>query len=372
MNSFIQRLAIAYFCILYADVSIAQTLQKSGASRIAIQTAQRGIPSSVTEWEDDRLNVDASGKYSVFATSEVPFTGLAVGWQASDPKANPSEFHVEIRSRTKSGSWNRLLTQGDKSPAETPSGLFWSHLYVTLDGSLHNEYEVRIKAPENVSVRFLRISVADASDGLNVDHTLVKSSQQKSVEATTSVPQPTIIPRSDWWGSLPSGEINSPRWSPVTITISHAVIHHTVNYNNPPNPAQIVRQIWDDHANNQGWGDIGYNFLIDQFGNIYQGRYNPSLSTTDTRAGHAGGGGGGANAVSVGIALIGQFHSQLADPPAGIPDSRALRCLEKLIAWRFDQRGLDPLGTANIITYWGTQNLDRITGHRLIGASTGA
>jgi len=373
MKETITLLALLTIATLFVEKAVyAQNVQHASVPRSMIQTAQRGLPSAVFEWEADAIAPASNGKYVFTARSPIPFTGLAVGWRALDSSANPKDFQLEIRTRETTKTWNLLQTHGETTPNETPSGLFWSHLYITPDGGVHTDYEVQIQAPRNTSLRYMIISVADASAGLKVSGTVAAQPPTKSGDVIASFAQPTIIPRSDWWGNLPAGEINAPRWAPVAITISHAVLHHTVDYNNPANPAQIVRQIWDYHANSQGWGDIGYNFLVDHFGNIYQGRYNPWLSTTDTRAAHAGGGGGGANAVSVGVALIGQFHPPLSNPPAAMPDSRAMRSTENLIAWRFEQRSLDPLGTANIITYWGNQNLDRITGHRKIGTSGGA
>ncbi len=372
MRSTIPHLAIVFIlCILSHKFAFGQNAQSMPGFRTSIQTAQRGIPSAVFEWEPDQLIVRTEGTYNLIGKSPIPFTGLAVGWRTSDSITKPEDFQIEIRTRGTTKNWGVLKTHGETAPSETPSDLYWSHLYETSDGSAHMDYEVRIKAPSHLALRFVRISVSDASTGLKVDRFLGKPAAQMRAEPASTFSQPTIILRGDWWGSLPANEINSPRWAPVAITISHAVIHHTVHANNPVNPAQNVRQIWDHHANNNGWGDIGYNFLVDHLGNIYQGRYNPSLSVTDVRAAHAGGGGGGANAVSFGVALIGQFHPPLLNPPAGTPDSRALHSAENLIAWRFGQRNLDPLSTSNIITYWGTQSLSRITGHRDIGVLGG-
>jgi hypothetical protein len=92
------------------------------------------------------------------------------------------------------------------------------------------------------------------------------------------------------------------------------MIHHTVTQNNPPDPPQVIRNIWNWHVYDNGWNDIGYNFLIDHLGNIYLGRYNPHLQTSDVQGAHAG----RANSSSVGIGLLGQFHPGAA-PSSGEP-----------------------------------------------------
>jgi len=171
-------------------------------------------------------------------------------------------------------------------------------------------------------------------------------------------------------GSLPLGELNSPRWLPSYRNITHAIIHHTgaAAHNNQPTPASAadwVRSIWRWHADgsdpNTGktpWGDIGYNFIVDQFGNIYHGRHNPLLDGAppqDVIGAHAA----GFNAGTMGIAFLGLFTTAL-------PSSTALASAEQLLAWRFRIRGLDPLGQAVI----NNRMLFRIAGHRDTGANT--
>jgi len=51
------------------------------------------------------------------------------------------------------------------------------------------------------------------------------------------------------------------------------VIHHTAGSDGGMDPAPTVRGVYYWHAIVLGWGDIGYNYLIDQQGNIYEGRY---------------------------------------------------------------------------------------------------
>src|SRR5204862_7844866 len=92
----------------------------------------------------------------------------------------------------------------------------------------------------------------------------------------------------------------------------------------------------------QGWGDIGYNFLIDEAGRIYEGRHtldppSPSPPGEDTRgygvtAAHAY----GYNSGTVGIALLGTLTNQDATPAAR-------SALEQLLAWETGHHGIDPI-----------------------------
>jgi hypothetical protein len=80
------------------------------------------------------------------------------------------------------------------------------------------------------------------------------------------------------------------------------VIHHTASTSELDNPKQAIRNIQYYHAVKRGWGDIGYNFIIDQDGNIYEGRKGGAKVV----GGHAL----PVNKTSVGIAVLGNFESQ--------------------------------------------------------------
>ena len=78
---------------------------------------------------------------------------------------------------------------------------------------------------------------------------------------------PTIITRSQWGAA-------SYRGSPGYGSVQMAFVHHTVSlntYTKAESPA-VVRGIQRYHQSSNGWSDIGYNFLVDRFGQIYEGR----------------------------------------------------------------------------------------------------
>ena len=92
---------------------------------------------------------------------------------------------------------------------------------------------------------------------------------------TTETPAPPeIITRAEWganenWRFDTYGEV----WPPEYETVSHLIIHHTATANRPADVPNAIRAIYYYHAVEQGWGDIGYNYLVDHNGRIYQGRY---------------------------------------------------------------------------------------------------
>src|SRR3989440_134417 len=110
--------------------------------------------------------------------------------------------------------------------------------------------------------------------------------------------QPRIIPRSAWAGSQ-----CRPRGVPGYGTVKLAFVHHTDNLNGygPRQSAAIVLAICRFHRDTRGWSDIGYNFLVDRYGQVFEGR----AGGTDRPV--VGAQVKGFNLVSTGVANIGTF-----------------------------------------------------------------
>jgi flagellar hook assembly protein FlgD len=142
--------------------------------------------------------------------------------------------------------------------------------------------------------------------------------------------RPPIVTRAQWGAdeSLRSG-------SPSYATLRMAFIHHTAGGNSytRTQAAGVVRGIYYYHTRSLGWSDIGYNFLVDRYGTIYEGRYG------GMNKGVVGAQVLGFNTHSFGVSVMGNFD--LAPPPGA-----AVYALEKLLAWRLDVAHLNPLGKA--------------------------
>src|SRR4051812_20562403 len=146
---------------------------------------------------------------------------------------------------------------------------------------------------------------------------------------------PPIISRLGW-GADESMRRASPRYAD---SIRLAIVHHTVSTNtySRSQSAAIVRGIEVYHVKGNGWDDIGYNFLVDRFGQIFEGRYG-GIDRNVVGA-HAQ----GFNSGTTGISLIGNYQS-------ATPTAAQLAALEKLIAWRLDLAHVDPLSTLTFIS----------------------
>jgi N-acetylmuramoyl-L-alanine amidase len=150
--------------------------------------------------------------------------------------------------------------------------------------------------------------------------------------AGADTPMPFIKTRADW-GADESLRTAAPSYA---SSVDFAVVHHTVNSNsyNPTDSPALIRGIYLFHVQANGWSDIGYNFLIDRFGQIFEGRYGGI--NQPVIGGHAG----GFNANSTGVALIGDFTST----PVPAPMYQSLR---QFLAWKLALHHIDPLGTVN-------------------------
>jgi hypothetical protein len=140
--------------------------------------------------------------------------------------------------------------------------------------------------------------------------------------------------------------------------VTHLVIHHTATTNNATDWPYWVRAIWEYHANTLGWGDIGYNYLVDPNGVIYEGR----AGGDDVAAAHTG----MFNAGSLGVGIIGDFHTTNATPTTA-----AINSVQRLLAWKCTQREIDPQASAWIRARrgsWGCNDISVlapcIAGHR--------
>ena|GEM_PF-1022837 len=169
--------------------------------------------------------------------------------------------------------------------------------------------------------------------------------------------QPAIVPREDW-----AGDDCVPRTSPSYGQVRAAYVHHTVNANTytAEEAPQIVLAMCRYHRNTNGWNDLGYNFVVDRFGTIYEGRAG------GIEAAVIGAQAEGFNSYSTGIANIGTF----SDEPQ---THAALEAMARLIRWKLPLHGYPTSGEAVMVSAGGATNrypsgttvrVPRILGHR--------
>ena len=173
---------------------------------------------------------------------------------------------------------------------------------------------------------------------------------------------PALISRAAW-GANEAIRRAAPSYA---RTLQFAVVHHTAGTNSytASQSAAIVRGIEVYHVKGNGWNDIGYNFLVDKYGQVFEGRYGGV--DKNVVGAHAE----GFNTGSVGVALIGTYQS-------AAPTAAEKTALANLLAWRLDVAHVDPLSS---LTFSSGGNarfpvgtpvfLRAVSGHRDTGFTT--
>jgi hypothetical protein len=190
--------------------------------------------------------------------------------------------------------------------------------------------------------------------GLRLHFVRVRS---RPVARAAQEPQPEIVPRADWGASQ-----CPPRQAPDYGQVNAAYVHHTVSLNDysPEEAPGIVLAICRYHRNSNGWNDIGYNFLVDRYGVVYEGRAGGIDQAV------VGAQAEGFNSQTTGIANIGD-HSSVEQTP------EALAAMARLIRWKLPLHGVPTSGTVTLVSGGGSTNrypagsrvtVERVLGHR--------
>lgn len=207
------------------------------------------------------------------------------------------------------------------------------------------EHEGRARI-DSIAVHFYNPGFTDRHTAPNSwrefpNSTIPQSPDSSSRSLACTCPQPDYEGRLDW---CPSGNC-PPDPTPVPTDVSHLIVHHSAGVNTSSDWAAVVRSIWDFHVNVNGWDDVGYNWLVDPNGVLYEGRGDNMLGA------HFCGKNGG----TMGVCVLGDF--------TGItPTGQAIGTLEELLTWKCCDEDLDPLGAGFHASSGLT--LDFISGHR--------
>jgi hypothetical protein len=173
--------------------------------------------------------------------------------------------------------------------------------------------------------------------------------------------QPPVITRAQW-GAKEKMRRCGPNYA---SEVKMAYVHHTVNSNaySRSRADDLIRGIYAYHVQSRKFCDIAYNFLIDRFGRIYEGRFGGM--DQPVIGGHAM----GFNTSSTGVAALGDFTKKK-------PPKKVIKAYRKLLAWRLDVAHVRPTGTARMTSAGGsntkykknqTVTLPAVSGHRDTG-----
>ena len=355
---------IPFLLLLFSTcVSFAQNL--NNISDVEVQYESRieelNMPFSTYTVEQQ---IQTGQSYVFDLSPDHLFSCFGVGFTSSNNGIDPSLFQVSYRTKHSEQGWSEWMnSEAEVHPDNTPTGKYWTEALFTSDATSQSSIQLRVTVP--VAVSHIQIDMFDGNykgeTDLSNDTKNQNNTQLNEVSSRANCPVfPQIITRSQWCGgSAACSQVNS-WYNPTYINIGHIVIHHGASPNTYTDGQAVVRSYYNYHVNTLGWSDIGYNYLIDKYGNFYQGRHNPNLPTSDVRGAHAG----AANSSSIGVNFLGNLDVTIATQVQ-------LNKLYDLLAWWFDYKALNPLGSANMQTQaYGVQYMERITCHRDINPTS--
>ncbi|MEX2425367.1 MAG: N-acetylmuramoyl-L-alanine amidase, partial [Thermomicrobiaceae bacterium] len=234
----------------------------------------------------------SSGTYQSAAfTAAQQFESVEIGWNAEIPDGS----RLDLRVRTSVDGeqwtdWHHMHLDTHIDQATTPRVYAMPHI---SGPSNHVQYELQLipsMSGATPSVHEVEIGCVDTSPPAQFMSTV-----ENEIDGW-------IISRAGWGANEDLRYSDgSERWTPRYAPIQKVIVHHTVTSTGGSDPAAVVRSIYYYHAVTLGWGDIGYNYLVDQSGNVYEGRYGgPEVIGAHTLSNNTG---------SLGIAAIGNFEN---------------------------------------------------------------
>jgi uncharacterized protein with LGFP repeats len=271
---------------------------------------------------------------------------------------------AQLRVRRDGGRWSRWLDPGHGENGERGSGPL-------LTGGT-DEVQVRLdRVPRGLKLRFVN-ATGTADRGSRIV-TSIRRAANTAVIAALGPPAiaarrqasgaPPMVAREQW---DPGGQCK-PRSSPGYGEVKAALVHHTVTSNLyvADDGPSMVLAICRYHRNGNGWTDIGYNFLVDRYGTIYEGRAGGiDRAVVGAQA-------QGFNASTTGISNLGTFTS-------GGQTTVALQANARLIAWKLGIHGVPLSGEASIRSQGGrlsrypsgaVARIPTVSGHRDVGST---
>lgn len=259
--------------------------------------------------------------------------------------------------------WQSLDQDGAQVPGHFTGAL------VSVDGA--DAYQVR---GLTAGAHHWRAAAINTTDGPTL---VVGHRRADAADASTSA----CMSRADW-----GADESISGWSKGDIQTYNPVqtltVHHTAGSNDPTQDyAATVRAIYSYHVQSNGWSDIGYQYLIDGTGKVYEGRNSGHVSKSCLTGGGTGSDFAhqtttdnvvtGAhvanyNSGNLGLALMGCYEPTSACSGATTPPAGAKDGLENLLAALSTRHGLDPGGRVHYVNpvSGAVKDIPTISGHR--------
>lgn len=334
-----------------ADAASVGTAVKAKDTRLSFSTplsaagVQSASQNTVLTIPKKGSQYAASFEYVTSAIkTDFTFNGMALTWEAKLPTGTGVDFYLQTITGGTASPFRHLPEDNDLSGEDTPK-----HFSI-LDFNTEKPDSFVIKAvlatsnpnstPEisNIEAHYL-----DSSQGPSLN--FIKQASSLHTSATTA---PTVITRSQWGANEAL-----MTWAPQYSTPKKFIVHHTAGTQGGSDPASVMRGIYQYHAVTRGWGDVGYNYVVDEKGNIFEGRFggNGVIGAHAVRT--SGGTSVSYNVGSIGISVMGNYEEQAFTKASE-------DAISKLIGDRAILNKIDPTASS----YFVDRTMPNVVGHR--------
>ncbi len=315
--------------------------------RLAAEAVERRVQ------DDDRSPLAVTGRVQTGS-----FSAVGVTWRL-DRAVDDISVQVRTRAAGRWTDWTEVEVQASEAvDADGAEGSSAAGVRAGSDPLFvgpSDAVQVRVDAGP-VKPRDLQLQLVDPGRS-PADASVGETGVPRST-AGAAEPMPAYVPRAQW-GADERLRTCTPSYS---STIRGGILHTTATGNDytQAQSAAVMRSMYAYHTKSLRWCDIGYNFLVDKFGTLYEGRWGgvdrPVIGA------HTG----GFNTDTFGVSMIGN-HDLVA------PTGALLETVRKVFAWKLGLYGLDPTGTTTYTSAGGSSTFHKkgalvtvgvISGHR--------
>jgi hypothetical protein len=295
---------------------------------VGAPTLQADVQQGTTE---PVAGVEATVPVLTVREADVPeFSLVGVSW-AYDPAVTDTLIQVSVKDADGDwGGWTEVETEIAGPDADTDSPAVRRGGTEPLWTGPSTGVEVELVTRSGAQPTDVRLSLVDPGQS-PADAALETPEIQDTAQAATAMPP--VYSRTQW-----GADESLMTWTPsYSSTIKAGALHHTAgsnDYTSDEVPA-ILRAIYRYHAVTLGWGDIGYNVLVDKYGRTWEGRAGGLASTV------VGGHTGGFNTDTFGISMIGNYDTAPTT-------QRMVDAVSAVMAWKLSLYGVDPNGTTTL------------------------
>ncbi len=303
---------------------------------------------------------DTAPALTVTRTDVDEFSLVGVTW-AADPDV--TDVRVQVRVQDTDGAWGEWTELGVEDGAEgtaTRSGTAPRAGTPPLWTGPSTGVEVEVVTGSGAAPTDVQVDLVASGDS---PADAVPGTPDIQDTADAALAMPDVYSRAQW-----GADERIRTWAPQNApTIKAATLHHTAGGNvyAPDDVPKILRQMYHYHAVSLGWGDIGYNVVVDKFGRLWEGRYGGLASTV--MGAHAG----GFNTATFGVSMLGNYDTVQTTQPM-------VDAVAAIIAWKFSLYNVNPNGTTTLTSSGGGTSkypagravtLPTIFGHRDVGST---